>query len=231
MKHNLEQTILRWLPLFGPVPIAWTVYHATTTLMHWPWWVAIAAAVFVEGIGFSSINLAVRMRQFNSQLWEREKTKYTAPTYYAIVATGMYALTALLLAVLLEIIPDLRVWSPTSFILMSITGGFLYSLYGDQERRESEHSDARASRKRRSATRSDATSDAQRRSTSTNSRSAKKSATLSDAPAKIYRCVCGEEYTNRYKYSGHTRTCATYQSKKKGKLIPVEIPQKVGVEQ
>lgn len=217
--NNIEQRILRWLPLFGPVPIAWTVYHATTTLIGWPFWVAIAAAIFVEGIGFSSINLAVRMRQFNTRLWEREKKKYTAPTYYAITATAMYAFTALLLAVLLEIMPTLRVWSPTSFILMSITGGFLYSLYADQERRESEHSDARAKNQRRSAKISDAASDAQRKSATLKTRSAKKSATL---PARIYRCACGEEYTDRYEYSGHTTHCAIHKSRKSGKPIPVD---------
>ena len=180
--RKFEQTLLRWLPLFGPVPIAWTVYDATTTLMGWPLPVAIAAAVFVEGIGFSSINLAVRMRQFNIILWENERKKFTAPTYYAVGGVFMYAMTALLLAVLLDVVPDLRVWSPSAFILMSITGGFLWSLYRDQEQRESEHSDARASRKRRPAKASDAASDAQRRS-------AKKSAKRSDALAKIYRCA------------------------------------------
>jgi len=220
---KLEQTVLRWLPLFGPVPIAWTVYDATTTLMGWPVPVAGAAALFVEGIGFSSINLAVRMRQFNSRLWKTEQTKFTAPTYFAVGAVALYALTALLLAVLLEVLPGLRVWSPVSFILMSITGGFLWSLYREQERRESEHSDARATRQRRSARTSDAASDAQRRSATLKSRSAKKSATLA---AKIYRCVCGEEYKDRYKYSGHTRQCAEHKRVKSGQPIPVELPRK-----
>lgn len=215
--RDLEQNILRWLPLFGPIPIAWTVYDAACTLLGWPLLVAVAAAVFVEGMGFSSINLAVRMRQFNTRLWEKEKTKYMAPTYYAIGAVALYAFTALLLAVLLDVIPTLRVWAPTSFILMSITGGFLWSLYRDQERRESEHSDARASRKRRSAMVSVAGSDAQ-------ATPATGSATKAAKPtAKIYRCVCGYEDTNRYKYSGHTGTCAAYQQAKSGQPIPVDL--------
>lgn len=221
---KFEQTILRWLPLFGPVPIAWTVYDATTTLMGWPWPVAVAAALFVEGIGFSSINLAVRMRQFNTRLWEKEKTKYTAPTYYAVWAVCLYALTALLLAVLLDVVPTLRAWSPVSFILMSITGGFLWSLYRDQDARESEHSNARASRRqRRSAKTSDATSDLERPSATLKSRSAKKPATL---PAKIYRCECGFESLNRYEYSGHAGKCAAHQQLK-NKPIPVDFSQKV----
>ena len=141
--NNLEKNVLRWLPLFGPVPIAWTVYHATTTLMSWPIPVAIAGAIFIEGIGFSSINLAVRMSQFNARLWEKERGQYTAPTLQALAAVALYALTALLLAVLLEVFSWLRVWSPASFILMSLTGGYLWALYRDQEQREIDHTEKR----------------------------------------------------------------------------------------
>jgi len=78
---------------------------------------------------------------------------------------------------------------------------------------------------------SDAGSDAQRRSATLKSRSTKKSATLSDAPARVYRCECGLTFADRFKYSGHTRTCAKRQEIKAGKgLIAVEIPTKTEVE-
>lgn len=74
------------------------------------------------------------------------------------------------------------------------------------------------------ATTSDAGSDAQRRSTTLKGRSAKKSATLSEPAAKIYRCECGETFTDRFKFSGHTRTCATRKEIKASKgLIPVDM--------
>jgi hypothetical protein len=69
-------------------------------------------------------------------------------------------------------------------------------------------------------------SDAQRRSATLKSRSAKIPATLSDAPAKIYRCECGKTFSDRFIYSGHTRICATHKEIKAGDhLIPVQMPE------
>jgi hypothetical protein len=75
------------------------------------------------------------------------------------------------------------------------------------------------------ATASDAGSDVQRQSATLKSRSAKKPATVSDAQAKIYRCECGQTFADRFKYSGHTRTCAKRKEIMAGKnLIAVELP-------
>lgn len=72
---------------------------------------------------------------------------------------------------------------------------------------------------------SDAGSDAQRRSATLKGRSTKKSATLNDAPAKIYQCECGEKFVDRFKFSGHTRTCAVRKDILASKdLTPVQIP-------
>jgi len=74
------------------------------------------------------------------------------------------------------------------------------------------------------ATTSDAGSDAQRPSATLKPRSAKKSATLSEPTAKIYRCECGETFTDRFKFSGHTRTCQTRKTIKAAKgAIPVDL--------
>lgn len=74
------------------------------------------------------------------------------------------------------------------------------------------------------ATTSDAGSVAQRPSATLKPRSAKKSATLSEPTAKIYRCECGEPFTDRFKFSGHTRTCETRKAIKASKgLIPVDL--------
>lgn len=81
------------------------------------------------------------------------------------------------------------------------------------------------------ATLSDAqrpSSDGQRRSGTRKSRSAKKEATLE---AKVYRCECGETFADRFKYSGHTRTCATRKAIREGKdLIPVDVTTPVKAE-
>lgn len=79
-----------------------------------------------------------------------------------------------------------------------------------------------------SATVSDAGSDAQRQPASLKSRSAKKSATVSEPtatkPASLYRCVCGYTNENRFKYSGHTGTCDQFKAHKAAQgVIPVDL--------
>lgn len=77
---------------------------------------------------------------------------------------------------------------------------------------------------RRSATKPAKGSDAERPATTLKSRSTKKPATGSDAPATLYRCVCGYTDENRYKYSGHTRTCDKFKADKAAKqAIPVDF--------
>lgn len=65
---------------------------------------------------------------------------------------------------------------------------------------------------------------AQRPSATLKSRSAKNSASLNDAPAKLYRCECGKTFTfeERFKYSGHTRICIVRKAIKE-QMIPVDI--------
>jgi hypothetical protein len=87
-------------------------------------------------------------------------------------------------------------------------GGFAAS---DSERRSAT----------KSATVSDAGSDAQRPN---QRRSATKPAKTSDAQGSLYRCVCGYTDENRFKYSGHTRTCDQFKAHKAAKgAIPVDL--------
>jgi len=75
---------------------------------------------------------------------------------------------------------------------------------------------------------SDAGSDAQRSAATLKPRSAKKAATLGATPAKIYRCECGQTFTDRYQFSGHTRTCETRKTIKASQgVIPVDLTVKV----
>lgn len=90
-------------------------------------------------------------------------------------------------------------------------GGFAAS---DSERRSAT----------KSATVSDAGSDSQRPPATLKPRSPKKSAKTSDAQASLYRCVCGYTDENRFKYSGHTRTCDKFKAHKAAKgAIPVDF--------
>ena len=85
-------------------------------------------------------------------------------------------------------------------------------------------SDAQRQPQRRSATLSDAASDEQ---ATLKRRSARKPATPSEPAAKTYQCPCNYSTENRYEFSGHTRTCATYKADKaQREAIPVDFGAK-----
>ncbi len=74
---------------------------------------------------------------------------------------------------------------------------------------------------------SNAGSEGQRRSKSLNDAGSEKKGRSATLEAKLYRCECGETFTDRFKYSGHTRACPTRQALKASKdLTPIEIPAK-----
>jgi len=222
---KLDEAILNAIPLMSPVPTAWMIGESAFTLMHFPLPVALVSALTVEGLGFVSINMANEMREFNRHLNGAElKKKMQAPVKQAYGVTGLYLITATLMTVALHIFPGLVIYAPLPFILMTAAGGWLFALRREHAERVAQWVAGRqqATLKRRSAKVSDATSDAQRQSATlseTKSDAQRKSATLK---AKIYRCECGWQDTDRFKYSGHAGKC---QIHKNGKLIPVTLQQ------
>ena len=209
---SLDDMIMNAIPLMAPVPTAWMIGLSTYTIMDFPLPVAIISALTVEGIGFVSINTANEMREFNRHLNGAElKQKMQAPAWQAYGVSGLYVGTATLMTVVFHIVPSLADYAALPFILMAVAGGWLWALRRDHQDRFAKWQEGRslATLKRRSAKVSDGASDAQRRS-----------ATKS---AKVYRCECGWQDTNRYKYSGHARQCEVHKA---GKLIPVEMPIK-----
>jgi len=82
-------------------------------------------------------------------------------------------------------------------------------------------SDARATLSEKPATLSATSSDAQRRS-------AKKAATLSEKSVTMWRCECGKNFADRFKYSGHAGKCAIHLQAKAGDAIPINMPNPQG---
>lgn len=230
---QLDDWIMNAIPLMAPVPTAWMIGLSTFTLMDFPMPVAIVSALTVEGIGFVSINTANEMREFNRHLNAIEiKQRMSAPTHQAYGVAGLYIATATLMTVVLHVVPTLTQFAPLPFILMTAAGGWLWALRREHADRVAKWQAGRsqATLKRRSAksaaTLSDAKSDAQAKSATVSvagSDGQRRSATKS---AKIYRCECGWQSVDRFKYSGHARQCATHKALK-DQAIPVEMPTKV----
>lgn len=221
---KLDDKIMSVIPLMAPVPTAWMIGVSTVTLMNFPLPVAVVTALTVEGIGFVSINTANEMREFNRHLNGVElKQKMQAPVWQAYGVAGLYLTTATLMTVVLHIVPTLTIFAPLPFILMTAAGGWLWALRREQADREEKWLEGRqsATLKRRSAKSSNAGSDAQRQSATLSDKSSDAQRRSATKSATFYRCECGYQTTNRFKYSGHVGKCPD-----RNKLIPVEIPQK-----
>lgn len=225
----LDDRILQAIPLMAPVPTAWMIGKSTVSIMGFPLPVAVITALTVEGLGFVSINTANEMREFNRHLNGVElKQKMQAPVWQAYGVAGLYLATATLMTVVLHIAPSLEVYAPLPFIVMTAAGGWLFALRKEHSARVEKWQEGRsaATLKRRSARFSDAGSDAQRDSATlkvADTVAQRRSATRSTVKtAKIYRCECGWQDADRFKYSGHTSQCEIHKNKK---LIPVEIKQ------
>lgn len=222
---RLDDRILSAIPLMSPVPTAWMIGEATFTLMHFPLPVAVVSALTVEGLGFVSINTANEMREFNRHLNGAElKQKMQAPVWQAYGVAGLYLVTATLMTVALHINPSLVIYAPLPFILMTAAGGWLFALRKEHTERVAQWHAQRqsATLKRRSAKPSDAASDAQRPSATLKTETSDAQRRSAKEKATVYRCECGQQFANRFKYSGHAGMCEIH---KNSKLIPVSIPQ------
>jgi hypothetical protein len=225
---KLDDRIMQAIPLMAPVPTAWMIGTATFTIMHFPLPVSVISALTVEGLGFVSINLANEMREFNRHLNGAElKQKMQAPTAQAYGVAGLYLVTATLMTVVLHIVPTLELYAPLPFIVMTAAGGWLYALRKEHMDRVATWQAGRqsATLKRRSKKSSVAGSDAKRNPATLSEPSSDAKRPAATLKAKIYRCECGEQFADRFKYSGHAGKCEIHKNSKI-KLIPVQFSQK-----
>jgi hypothetical protein len=147
------------VPLLAPLPTAWVVGSAMATIMHWPWPVALVGALIIEGLGFGTVDTAMRMREWNKNRRKRfdvnrQRTVYldpAAPTFYAIIILAVYLAVALALTVLLDMLPELATYAPGVFPFLGVLGAGLWALRADHDRRvrekESDKQEQREERK------------------------------------------------------------------------------------
>lgn len=143
-RNIINQTILKAVPYMAPLPTAYVIYHKLTGRLVWDWWVALTSAAVIELIGFRSIGLAVDMYQFNRTLNAAEKqAKMRAPIEQGITIVVVYAVAVLSLTIMLEIKPELALWTPVAFLVIGLAGGWLAALSNDFEELAQNRLDAR----------------------------------------------------------------------------------------
>jgi hypothetical protein len=147
MKKMLSvQTVIGLVPLLAPLPTAWVVGSAMVRVIHWPTLVAVVGALIIEGLGFGTVDTAMRMREWNKNRRKRfdvnaQKQIYldpAAPTHYAVIILVVYLAVALALTVLLDIVPTLALYARGVFPFLGVLGAGLWALRADQDRRAAE---------------------------------------------------------------------------------------------
>jgi len=143
-RNFINQYILKAVPYMAPAPTAYVIYHKLTEGLEWEWWIALISAAVIELIGFRSIGLAVDMYQFNRTVNAVEKqAKMRAPLKQGITIVVVYALAVLSLTIMLEIMPELSLWTPVAFLVIGLTGGWLAALSNDFDELAQTRADAR----------------------------------------------------------------------------------------
>lgn len=136
-KFNFMNLIMRAIPALAPVPAMWSVFAAARDKLNWPDPVAAAAALAVEGLGFTSVNLAERMYTHNKSLRLDERAqKLEAPTGKAVTATAFYLIVVVAMIILVDVAPNATVFLPIAFPFLGITGAAVWAMGTEQDDRE-----------------------------------------------------------------------------------------------
>ncbi len=159
-----------------------------------------------------------RSRAMKKMLLAMKQNVYSQVGFYILLVFSVIMIAPALYILWSHTLPFAKLFIAFMAIVVAVSpdvaitvGGFIAS---------DARSDAQRASERRPATTSDAGSDAQRPK---QRRSAMAPAANSVAPTKLYRCECGEEFLDRFVYSGHAGKCTTRKEIKANKLIPVDF--------
>jgi hypothetical protein len=144
---------IRGVPVLTPVPTAFVVASTVIEILtkrSWEFWVAIipavAVALAIEGLGFGTMDVALRMRDYNQSRRQRydlakKQVIYRdphAPVEWAYGVAAIYIVIAILFTVLTDIIPEMQKYVFGVLPFLSALGAMLYALRQDHDRRVGE---------------------------------------------------------------------------------------------
>jgi hypothetical protein len=110
--------ITEMAPMVAPLPPAFSIYTAMYERLHVPMYVAVIAAIAIEIIGMFSSKVSIRCYQWNRA---RNKTEQTIPQTLSIAMTATYFIVVLLLALTVELLPNLVSLVIPGFVLIAIS--------------------------------------------------------------------------------------------------------------
>lgn len=141
---------IRGVPMVSPIPTAFVVANTVIEMLterHWNFWLAlipaVAVAVAIEGLGFGTIEVALKMRTYNHTRRRRYnlKTKQVeyrdphAPVGWAYAVVGIYVAIAVTFTMLTDVFPEMRKFVFGVLPFLSALGAVLYALRSDHDER------------------------------------------------------------------------------------------------
>lgn len=127
---NFAAKLAPWL---APIPSAFFVARSSIVHLALPLWIAAVVAVIVETLGLATINITLRLWEWNQT---KRKTDPDAPTWVAIALDAVYLVTTLGLIVALEVWPFLSSYAPAMFPFLAVVGTVNLALIASHDRRE-----------------------------------------------------------------------------------------------
>lgn len=131
-------------PWLAPVPTAYMVANAALERLKWPLPVAIAGAVALEALGITTGTIALTLYEYNQG---RKAGQPEAPFKLAAALVGVYFVSAVTLAALVDIFPELIKAAPALFPVLTMAGVGALALRSDHDRRLQAIADEKAERK------------------------------------------------------------------------------------
>jgi hypothetical protein len=137
MARSIEERIADWVGGFGPwlapVPSAALVFWAMQ--QHFVWAtpaVALAAAAVIEVLGFSAINTALMLHDWNGR---RPRGEHPAPFGWSAFIVGVYLISVIILTVALDFDSQLTRIAPALFPVTALVGSMNIALRTQHKQR------------------------------------------------------------------------------------------------
>ncbi len=121
----LIDAVIGVMPWLTPLPSAVLIARATVKLLAWDPWLGVIMAVIVESLGIASINVALRLWEYNRT---RHKSNEPAPVKLAIAAVVVYLASIILLTVLFDVIPDAKHLAVLLLPVLTLTAAMVVAL-------------------------------------------------------------------------------------------------------
>lgn len=141
LETNIIDIIVRFAPWLAPIPTAYAVYVAALNVLHYTPFVAGAAGASVEIIGIASVATALEFWSYNQEKTSKQKQ---APFMIALITCVFYLVAVLLLAVFVEVFPELARGAAVIFPLLSLTGALILGLRRDHNMRKQAYKDRKS---------------------------------------------------------------------------------------